>query len=78
MGTYVVSMGAIRIRKQQPTLAIPLTVLQNRDLSAMEAVVCYLKEQQGLTYSEIASALNRDDRTVWTTYQRAVKKVVRR
>lgn len=43
----------------------------------MEAIVCYLKEQQGMTYSQIAVILNRDDRTVWTTYKRASKKVTR-
>lgn len=71
------------IRKKVPRtvtlpVAIPVEILQDRELSAMEAIVCYLKEQQGLTYSQIASMLNRDDRTVWTTYQRASKKVMRR
>jgi hypothetical protein len=75
VGTYFVSMGVIR--RKQGAIAIPIEILQNRDFSAMEAVVCYLKEEHGLTYSEIASVLNRDDRTVWTTYHRAQKKVTR-
>jgi hypothetical protein len=59
-------------------LAIPIEVLQNRDLSTLEAIVRYLKDEEGYTYSQIAHLLNRDDRTVWTTYKRAVKKVVGR
>ncbi len=69
------------IRKKLPDTiptAIPVEVLRDRELSVMEAIVCYLKEDQGLTYSQIATMLNRDDRTVWTMYHRATKKVVRR
>lgn len=55
-------------------IAIPIDILQDRDLSALEAIVVYLKEQHGLTYSQIASMLKRDDRTIWTTYKRAAVK----
>ena len=40
----------------------------------MESVVFYLKEKMGMTYHEIAVELNRDDRTIWTVYNRALKK----
>ncbi len=40
----------------------------------MESVVFYMKEELSMTYHEIAQALNRDDRTIWTVYNRAVKK----
>jgi DNA-directed RNA polymerase specialized sigma24 family protein len=54
---------------------IPSFIFKNRDLAALEAIVVYLKDSQGLTYAQIAKILNRDDRTIWTTYQRAKKKL---
>jgi len=55
-------------------LSIPSSVFQNRNLSVLEAMVVYLKEDKSLKYSEIAKLLNRDDRTIWTVYNRAKKK----
>jgi DNA-binding CsgD family transcriptional regulator len=51
----------------------PLSILRNRKLSVLENLVFYLKSG-GLRYSEIAKLLNRDERTVWTVYSRALKK----
>ena len=53
---------------------IPVSILQDRNISVLENVVSYLKDNFGLTYHKIALLLNRDDRTVWTVYQRAIKK----
>lgn len=52
---------------------IPVCVFV-KDLSALEAIVKYLKEVQELRYSEIGEKLNRDQRTVWSTYHKAEKK----
>lgn len=41
------------------------------ELSSFEAVVTYLKENKQLTFHQIAQLLSRDDRTIWTTYQKA-------
>ena len=54
--------------------SIPVSILQDRNLSVLENVVSYLKNTFGLTYHTIAVLLNRDDRTIWTVYQRANKK----
>jgi len=54
--------------------SIPISVLRDRSLKPLEAIVEYLKDIQGLTYHEIAELLNRDDRTIWTVYNRAKKK----
>ena len=54
--------------------SIPVTILQDRNLSVLENIVSYLKDTFGLTYHKIALLLNRDDRTIWTVYQRAIKK----
>ncbi len=57
---------------------IPTSVFQNRSLGSLEAVVVYLRETRGLNYAQIARLLNRDDRTIWTTYCRAAHKLGRR
>jgi len=61
-------------RKVDSKINIPLYVLQDRSLSFMESVVFYMKDEFEMTYHEIAVALNRDDRTIWTVYNRARKK----
>ena len=54
--------------------SIPVSILQDRNISVLENIVVYLKDTFGLTYHNIAVLLNRDDRTIWTVYQRAKKK----
>ena len=54
--------------------SIPVSILKDRTLSVLENVVSYLKDTFGLTYHNVAVLLNRDDRTIWTVYQRAKKK----
>ena len=55
-------------------ISIPISVLSNRSLATLEAVVVYMKDSLNLTYHQIAELLNRDDRTIWTCYNRAAKK----
>ena len=54
--------------------SIPVSILQDRNLSVLENIASYLKDTFGLTYHKVAVLLNRDDRTIWTVYQRAKKK----
>ncbi len=54
--------------------AIPASILKDRNLSVLENIASYLKDTFGLNYHKIAVLLNRDDRTIWTVYQRARKK----
>jgi len=62
-------------KKEVPKeISIPVLILQNRDLAPLEAISVYLKDELGMSYSEIAKAVNRDDRTIWTCYNRAKKK----
>jgi len=56
---------------------IPVAIFSDKKLSALEAIVSYIKEELSLTYHEIALLLKRDDRTIWTVYQRARKKNVK-
>ena len=56
---------------------IPVAIFSDKKLSALEVIVSYLKEELSLIYHEIALLLKRDDRTIWTVYQRAEKKNVK-
>lgn len=55
-------------------IKVPLSIFSK--LSPLEALVKYLKENLGLRFHEIASNLNRDDRSIWRTYQQAKSKSI--
>ena len=54
--------------------SIPVSILKDRKLSVLENIASYLKDTFNLNYHSIAVLLNRDDRTIWTVYQRAKTK----
>lgn len=53
---------------------IPISIFEIKGLSALESICKYLKEELDLNYTKVALLLNRDSRTIWTTYNNAVKK----
>jgi hypothetical protein len=53
---------------------IPVSLFTNRELSVLENLVSYLKQEHSLSYRKIGLVLRRNERTIWTTYQRAIKK----
>ena len=55
-------------------ITLPLKILKPRKLSVLESIVYYLKKHYELNYHEIALHLKRDDRTIWTVYNRAKNK----
>src|SRR3989344_4348557 len=55
-------------------ILIPVSIFEVSNLSALEVICKYLKEDLELNYSKIALLLNRNNRTIWTTYNNAVKK----
>jgi len=59
--------------KEPKAIEIPVGIF-NKKLSSLETIVKYLKENLDLKYSEIAKLLNRNDRTIWTTYSNSRKK----
>ena len=74
---YNVSENELMQLAKQPAskeILIPISVFEAKNLSALEIVCKYLKEELGLGYSKIAALLNRDARTIWTTYQNALSK----
>lgn len=59
---------------QEKSNDIPISIFNNDTLSALEAITKYLHEERKLKFSHIASFLNRDTRTIWSSYQAAKKK----
>ena len=53
---------------------IPISIFSYKKIPALEAITLYLKDELSLTYHKISLLLNRDDRTIWTVYQRTKKK----
>ena len=54
--------------------SIPIRILRDRSLSVLETIVEFLKEEKELSFHEIGVLLNRDERNIWTVYNRAKKK----
>ncbi len=63
-----------KFNEKRIKFAIPITIFQNSNLSVLENIVAYLKDELCLAYSQIAKILHRDDRTIWTAYNKASKK----
>lgn len=52
---------------------IPCSVFRQGN-SGLESIIKYLKEEKKLSYVEISKILNRDQRTIWTTYNKVKNK----
>jgi DNA-binding NarL/FixJ family response regulator len=60
--------------KKSPFIQIPLSVVTDRSVSILEVVVEHLRDKAKLSNHQIATLLNRSDKTVSTVYMRTVKK----
>ena len=75
------SLNKILVQDNETTLLrekeilIPLSIIQNN--SSLESIVLYLKDVVRLKFSEIARILNRDQRTVWVTYNNSKRKNIK-
>jgi len=65
------------IRRPAPEGAVPISIFGGK-LSPLEALVKYLKENEGFRLSDIATMLGRDKSTVWNTYRNAREKLRKR
>ena len=54
-------------------LLVPITIFRP-ELSVLESVVKYLKENRGYNFHEIGSLLARNERNIWHAYTKANKK----
>ena len=53
---------------------VPLEVFSSK-LGILEALTVYLKEEKRMRFVDIARVLERDQRTIWTTYHNARRKL---
>jgi hypothetical protein len=66
-----------KFTEKKPNILLPLGALQDTDFSVLENIALYFKNTVGLRYSEISRILKRDQRTIWTVYSKATKKLSR-
>ncbi len=78
--TYSKANGKMpeRFKPEISKYLIPVSVLNERKLSVLESIVEFLREKHELSYKQISLLINRDNRTIWTVYQKAKKKRARK
>ena len=52
---------------------IPVSIFR-KEIGSLESIVKYMKENLNMKYVEIAKALGRDERTIWTSYKKSKEK----
>lgn len=63
-----------RLWGNENELLIPIAIFAGK-LSPAEALAKFLKENNELSYREIAELTGRDERSIWANYKRAAKKM---
>lgn len=54
---------------------LPVSIISERKMSVLESITYYLRRNYDLSYHDVAELLKRDDRTIWTVYNRALRKL---
>lgn len=62
------------VKGEEKALLIPVSIFST-NLAPSEALIKYLRETQDTNYHEISVLINRNERGVWASYQRAIKKM---
>jgi hypothetical protein len=68
------SKAPTKFQAGEGALSIPIAYFSAEELSVSEIIVGYLKDEIGLRNCEIARQIRRDEKTVWTLYDRYRKK----
>jgi DNA-directed RNA polymerase specialized sigma24 family protein len=63
-----------KLQHSPDTLTIPIDKLYSKKMSLLERICVYMKDHHRLNYHKIGLLLKRDERTIWTIYQRAKKR----
>ena len=61
-------------KNRHKSIIIPLKLFSNRKLGVLEVSVKYLIEHYKFKYHQAALILNRNDRTIWSSYKKASTK----
>jgi len=59
-----------RLKPTPTAIFIPLSIFSKK-FTVFESIILYLKDKEELRYTEIAKLTGRDQRTIWTIYNRA-------
>ena len=54
---------------------LDLGIFRNTKLTVFEALVKFLKDEKGLSFKEISLLLGKDERNIWTVYNRGKSKL---
>jgi len=65
---------AEKFRKTVSAVRIPLDIFSKKT-TCFESICIHLKDTKSLSFHNIGALLDRDERTIWTIYKRAKKKV---
>ena len=68
----------IRAHLEGEQTLLPVSIFSSRKLSASEAIVKYLRENEGLRNRDVARMLNKSPASVWITYRNAAAKIAKR
>ncbi len=73
---YILTEDEIKelLGKIRGDIVLPISIF-NEKLGMLEAASLYLKDKVGLSFNEIAKLLKRDYKTIWTSYNKAKKKL---
>lgn len=63
-----------KLATSKEEIKVPVSIFKTKKLSMLGLTVKYLKEELNLRYSEIGKLLNRNERTIWVTYSKAIIK----
>lgn len=69
---YTINANHYILTSYEDTILFPVSILNKH--SGLQAIVVYLKDNKGLKFSCIARLLNRDQRTIWTSYNKSSDK----
>jgi len=64
----------VHTQEVKESVLIPSSIFRDRTLKVLEVLVVFLKDEKGMNYHDIGLLLNRDERTIWTVYNRSKKK----
>jgi len=73
---YILTEEEIKgiIEKREGEIVLPISIF-NEKLGMLEASSLYLKDKLNLSFNDIAKLLKRDYKTIWTSYNKAKKKI---
>jgi len=61
------------LKISEPNISLPASVLTDKSMGPLESIVCYLHDNSGLSFNQIAKLLNRDNRAIWAVYNKKKK-----